>query len=413
MNVKSITKEKIINYCTKHLNKISILAWVSLTLYILIFIIMKNLILKNNPHDYTITWIYWDASLKWIKGIQMYSIHDPNFAFVYFPQSAILQIPFAILPYTLTEIIWRILNISLLIWACYSLARLWKSYLPINLSFFVISLFTLPLSYDALRNGQINILLAIIICFVTYSLVKEKYKTAVILCFIGLALKPYMIIPLILVLGVYPKRTFWTAVICAIVFVLSPFAFQSPQYVLQQYKTCFLAFQTQNLAGLNIGYSNIFGLRKVVGLTISETAVTIISVFAGLIIYIYSLIYLKRAKNYIAPAIMMTLGITFILLFGPKTEFNTYCIAGPFMGFLVVGGLLYKRWIYVSVSLTCWIIMFSANALHKIITPHVNIGNSWPAPLAFAIFMIISLIFVLPIIMQKFQTVKQKKTIKP
>ena len=64
----------------------------------------------------TVTGNYYDAALHWLQGIPLYS--GSGGGFIYLPQSAIAYIPFAVMPFPVSEIVWRLLNWTLIFCPC-------------------------------------------------------------------------------------------------------------------------------------------------------------------------------------------------------------------------------------------------------------------------------------------------------
>jgi hypothetical protein len=381
-----MNKNTMIEFIDKKIVYLSIIGWMGLGIFLIFFIIIKH-----NPYDFTVTYNYWDASHNWIIGKAL-SKTGATGGFLYLPQSAILQIPFALLPFRLAQIMWMILNISLLALSCLYIVKLWKN-IPKNILYFFVSVITIALSYDSLRNGQMNIILTVLIVFVAYNLAHNRYKTCIILSILGTALKPQMIIPLLLVVGVYPKRCIFTAIIGMIILFLFPFLCQHPDYVIGQYKNTLTVLAGAQNLGYEIPWADFFGMLKLFGMNISQIWVYIFSFVSGVVIYIGCLVFFRN-RLIIGSMLTMTLAVAFILLFSGRTEMNTYCMIGPFMGILIFSSIYINagrsRWVYFFASLVCWFFIFASHSIcGKNIMP-------WTAPLAFTIFIVYTMIYLMP-----------------
>ena len=377
----------------KRIIYLSIIGWAGLAIFLVAFVIFKR-----NPHDFTVTYNYWDASNKWLMG-EALSKTGATGGFLYFPQSAILQIPFALLPFRLAEVIWRILNISLLALSCFYIVKLWKN-MPKNIMYFFVSVITIALSYDSLRNGQMNIILTVLIVFVAYNLAFKRYKACIILCLLGIALKPLMVVPFLLVVGIYPRRCILTAIIGTIIVFLFPFLCQHPSYVLEQYKNTLTVLVAARDFGFDTPWADFFGMLKLFGVNISQIWIYIITFIAGILTYISCLLFFRN-KQVIGSIIIIALATTCILLFSGRTEMNTYCMIGPFMGIFIFASIYINtdkvKWIYFFISLVCWFFIFGANAVSGAIAPSLkSINCPWTAPLAFTIFIVYTLIYLIP-----------------
>ena len=383
----NLVNNKKIHFLLENINYLSLIGWSAISIYIIVFVIA-------HPYSNTITPMYWRASIHWLEGSDLYfrKGFDVNSGFCYFPHAAILSVPFALLPFTVAEVIWRILNITLLICACYTIAKL-SNFRPIKVSFFIISAITIAVSYDSIRNGQYNLIITSIFCFVTYLLTKGKYKTCIALCILGGALKPYLFIPMVLLCGVFPKKCIPAAVIGMILFLLFPFCFQNTDYVINQYSTYKVLLAKRNSMGLEEGFANLYGILNIFYFWIGLKMQTLISLLGCVAVYLYCLYYKFHRKNYLNIMILITAS-SYILLFSSRTEFNTYCFAGPIIGFVIVEALWKKDLRTVILSTICWIIMFSAHAICIAITPNYN--SMWLAPLGLAVFLIYSIIYFFP-----------------
>ena len=381
-----MNKKEIIEFINKKIIYLSIIGWLGLAIFLIIFTIIKK-----NPYDFTVTMNYWGASYKWIIG-EALSKTGATGGYLYFPQSAIIQIPFALLPFRLAQVIWLILNTSLLALSCFFIIKLCKK-VPKNILYFFVSVITIALSYDSLRNGQMNIIITVLIVFAAYYLANRRYRTCIILCLLGTALKPHMIIPLLLVVGVYPKRCMLTAIIGIITLFLFPFLCQYPDYVIEQYKNTLTVLAGAQELGHSTPWADLFGMLKLFGMNISPTWIYMISFATGIAIYFGSLLFFKK-RQIIGSLLIMTLSVVFILLFSGRTEMNTYCMIGPFMGALIFASIYidtgWTKWIYFLVSLICWFFIFASHAIcGKSIMP-------WTAPLAFTLFIIYTIIYLIP-----------------
>ena len=387
-----MNKNELLELLDKKIIYLSILGWLGIGLFLVLFIIFKK-----SPHDATVTYDYWDASYNWIIGKAIYQTGASG-GFVYFPQSAILQIPFALLPARFAQVLWTMLNVSLLALSCFYIVKLSKN-VPKNIFFFFVSLITIPLSYDSLRNGQMNILLTVLAVFIAYNIARKRYKTCIILCLLGIALKPYMIILFLLVVGLHPKRYVLPAIAGLIILFLFPFITQAPAYVLGEYKAMLGVLAAGQKMGYDIPWTNFFGTLKLFGANISPIWIYVVSVVTGVGIYICSLRFFRK-EDVTGPILTMTLGIVFILLFAGKAELNTYCMIGPFMGFFMFMALYTKtskqKWVYFFVSLVLWFFIFGAHAVSGVIIPSLkSINCQWTAPIAFIIFIAYTFILVI------------------
>lgn len=81
--------------------------WIASTV---LFLMSAALILAESPRSVYPS--YQNGSLNWLAGNTLHS-GDGVGGFVYLPQAAVLFIPFALLPRTLAEILWRFFMIGI------------------------------------------------------------------------------------------------------------------------------------------------------------------------------------------------------------------------------------------------------------------------------------------------------------
>ena len=366
--------------------RVTIILWCIFGAYFVFYAII-------NPGKHTVTPAYWQASLNWIQGQNLYT--GGGTGFLYLPQSAIMQIPFAIMPFTLAESLWRIANISLYAFSCYLLALLCR-FMPIKKSFLIISLFSLPLAIDSARNGQINLTIAALLSIVTYALAHKNYTLSVIVCLIGFAFKPYMLLPLLLICGVFPRRCFLTAVIGLLILFLFPFLFQVPDYVWHQYKEFLNTLEVARTVAQHQDFASFFGMLKIFGVNTESSVQIFSSLILALATFFYSLYHSVKSPKEESSIIIISIAIAFILLFSPRTENNTYCMIGAFLAYFFLRAIALQanlRIINASILILCYIAMVGSYEIGKFITPGRAV---WLAPLGLTVFTCYTLLIIIP-----------------
>lgn len=366
--------------------KLTIILWCLFGAYFVFYAVM-------NPGKHTVTPAYWQASLNWINSQNLYA--GSGVGFLYLPQSAIMQIPFAIMPFTIAEAVWRIVNISLYAFSCYIVALLCR-FMPVKKSFLIISLFSLPLAIDSARNGQINLTITTLLCIMAYTLTHKKYTLSVIVCLAGLALKPYMVVPLLLICGVFPKRCLPSAAIGVLILFLFPFLFQAPDYVLHQYKEFLNTLEVAHTVGQRRDFASFFGMLNVFGVNIESSVQMVFSLLLALAAFFYSLYHSIKSPEKESSIIIISIAISFILLFSSRTENNTYCMIGPFIGYFFLLSIAIQanlRIINAIILILCYVAMAGSYELGKFFTPDRAV---WLAPLGLTIFLCYTLMIILP-----------------
>ncbi len=366
--------------------KLTIILWCLFGAYFVFYAVM-------NPGNHTVTPSYWQASLNWINSQNLYT--GKGVGFLYLPHSAIIQIPFAIMPFTIAEAVWRIVNISLYAFSCYIVALLYRS-MSIKKSFLIISLFSLPLAIDSARNGQINLTIASLLCITTYTLTYKNYTLSVIACLIGFALKPYMVVPLLLICGVFPKRCLPSAVAGMLILFLFPFFFQVPDYVFHQYREFLNSLEVAYTVGQRKDYASFFGMLNIFGVNIESSVQMVFSLILALATFFYSLYHSIKSPKEESSIIIISVAISFILLFSSRTENNTYCMIGPFIAYFFLQSVAMQanlRIISTVILILCYVAMAGSYEVGKLFTPD---RAMWLAPLGLTVFICYSLLIIVP-----------------
>jgi len=341
-----------------------------------------------HPEIQSVIPIYWEASTNWMQGEKLYQLYTGmkvGRLFLYLPQSAILQVPFAVLPTQLAEPLWRIANITLYAFSVFLVSSL----IPSRKSFLVLTSFGIPLAISSAFNGQINLTLASLLGILSYTLIHKKFKTSVMICLIGFAFKPLMIVPLLLICGVFYKQSLVNAIIGMILLFLFPFFTQSSDYVFSQYQQFFSLLLSIGQSPDYRNYATFFGMLNYFGISTSLLFELSISTILALATFLYCLRYQQTRTHQESCLILTSMAAFYILLFNPISENNTYVIAAIAMGYFFVinlesGKNALRRW-NSAVMIFCLLLMAGSHQWASFLTP----GNvRWPAPLALTIFTI-------------------------
>jgi hypothetical protein len=227
-------------------------AWMIWGAFVLIICVM----VARPGHARTVTPYYRNAAIKWFTGGDIYTegIHG----FLYLPSAAILYAPLAWPPFKVSEVLWRIVSIGGLASAVWQLSRLARQGGRWEL-FPLITLLSIPPALDAARNGQMNLLLAALMIHSVVELADERWWRATLWMSLGLALKPLMVVLILLAGALYRPMT-WRLFVGVATVLLLPFATQSPAYVMNQYEHCVQKLVVSGRPGEIARFSDLFGI---------------------------------------------------------------------------------------------------------------------------------------------------------
>jgi alpha-1,2-mannosyltransferase len=388
-----------INFSDKFYINASMVLW-------FIFIVAICVIVGKQGESRTVTTNYLDAANLWMHGKALYN--STGRGFIYLPQSAVLFIPFAYLSkfsFAAAEIVWRLVSLLLLIYALWHFASLVDKKFVAR-TFFIVTAATLPLVFSSARNGQFNTILEVLMLFAVCSIAKEQWFQAVFYLVLGFALKPTMVVLLLLLWGLY-RPLWWRLPLGLFAVLIFPFFTQEPHYVIAQYLGSIDMLQIASTVGSNnTDWAQIFGLLAQLKLMPTQLFQDLIRVIVAIFVF-YSGVLVKQKFNKNHAAIFLyALATIYLMLFNPRTEGNDYGIVAPAIG------------VFISLFLACdfkkqmWLLVFTIGGLIMSGNLTFIMGSGdrefWSAPffaLVFAIIVIVQ-IFIPSMFLQN-----QNKTI--
>ncbi len=311
-------------------------AWIVWAAFLLIICV----IVGRPTNTRTATPILRDAAIQWFAGNDIYTegIHG----FLYLPSAVVVYAPFAWPPFSASEVLWRIVSIGGLASAVWRLARLARQEGPWEL-FPLITLLSIPPAMGSARYGQPNLLLAALIIHAVIELANERWWRATLWISLGLALKPLMIVLILLAGAIYRPMTQRLFAGVAVVLLL-PFATQHPAYVMRQYELCAHKLVVASRPGELARFSDLFGIVGSLGIDTPygvQTAVRALGAAFTLGLCWWGVRQWGRVRG---SALLLALASCYLMLFNPRTENNSYAILGPAVAVFAAWALLVDRW---------------------------------------------------------------------
>ena len=359
----------------KHLSQFAWMLWG------MMFVFVAALVLHNDREDNSNEcWGYARATSAWWARENLYDTTNID-GFLYLPQSAIGYTPFAVLNHPIGDVLWRLVGLGAF---CHGLWRMSKRLLPGQaLRVFAIGTFiALAPTYNALRNGQANLPLAALMLHATVDLVEKRWWRAAIWLTIGLAVKPIIVV-MILLAGVLYRPMSWRLTIALVVFALSPFAAGGFHYVLTQFQQCWIKLSMSSQP--DRAFSDLRGLFWSMGCVIPMSVFLFMQLIAAAATLALCFVAIRRWNEPAASAFMLTLAACYLMLFNPRTEGNSYVILTPMIALpaallFLDGRRRLAAWILVALSI--WL---TGNLWAYKQTVH------WMKPLACVIFLVLTL----------------------
>jgi len=373
------------NFLTKD-NPIK-LAW----LFWLLFTCIICVMVISSDHSRTVSLVYWLAGKSWLFQQPLYTG-----GYIYPPQSAIFYIPLSILPFSLSEVIWRILSLGVFAYGLYQFSILTQAYdtstqsKSLGFHFLIMTLVTLLVSFSSARNGQMHLLTTGIMMLAVAEIPAQKWTKVAILMLLAFTLKPTALV-LLLLIGALYRPIAWRLIIGFIIFLIFPFLTQSPHYVFSQYELFLKILQVRHDAGVKEEFAQLFGMLMQAGWVFSAEIQTLIRGICAVVVL--GLCYLiKKRASIIASAIwLFVLSMCYLMLLNPATEGNDYIMLAPAIGFVMCYAASHKNYFLVGFLTFLLVIFHGSYYIAKALTPGHKV---WIDPFIGCVFSVIVLVMV-------------------
>jgi len=303
--------------------------------------------------------------------------------FLYFPQAAILYVPFSQLPIPYGQIGWRCLGVILFAWSLRWLCQETNS--GNRAVHWGIVFVALLLSTSAIRNGQSTIHMTATMVLAAVAMSREKWNQATAWLVLGLAIKPLILVMVLLAGAVVPLMRKRIA-IGMLAVIVSPFLFQTPDYVVTQYRDFVVMLQAAQNLGVEARWAQLFGMLKNAGLDIASHWQTLIRLAASMLTLGLTAMTYRRLPKARRAIWLFSFSAIYILLFNPRTENNTYCLLAPALGLFYAEELGARKRILPGLALLALAFLTAGSyEIGKYFTPET--GHAiWLAPLSCCLF---------------------------
>jgi alpha-1,2-mannosyltransferase len=353
----------------------------------IISIVFVSVLVYIDPVTHSVTPTYHIATEKWLAGLSIYN-DDYN----YFPQCIYIFMPFHLVPAPFGDILWRVVQTGLLAWSVWRILSLLRS-LNVELYFLYMSPFMLIQSLGAIRNGQANVFFAALSVHAAACLARSQWGWAA-LCLVGaLTIKPLGIVMIALAIVVY-YSIFWRIALGIAVFLVFPFCLTNPSYVYSQYLQAvqhlfsFSAHVTENR------FADINGLLRALGMELTGSASQLVRIGAGLLTLVFWLVGAMKAKEPERALLLLALATTYLMLFNPMTEGNSYVIVAPVITVFAIRFLKIQRFHGIG-----WFLIFMGFSLGLLPELFRRVDKNfslWWSPLMMLSFFVILIWTIFP-----------------
>jgi len=328
----------------------------------------------------SVTPAYAQAAEKWLAGESMYG--TTGHGFLYLPHSALIYIPFAVMPEPAGDLLWRAVSFGLLGLGAWHFFRL----LPDNRPRFNLAagFVVLLLSAESVRNGQATVLMTACMLLAADALAYARWNRATLLLAFAFAVKPLALVMILLAAALY-RPMLWRLALAAVVLPLVPYAFQSPQYVTGQYHAFVESLRHVYRLGHEAWWAQLFGMLKVFGWDVPSPIQTGCRVLAAAATLAVCWLAQRRLEVRRFAVWLFTLTAIYVMLLNPRTENSTYCLLGPAIGVWYAEAGRRRNRGQWALLLTLSIAVVGSYEIGKFFTP-AGAQPIWLAPLACTIF---------------------------
>jgi alpha-1,2-mannosyltransferase len=296
--------------------------------------------------------VYAGAGQRWLAHEALYEAGTLE-GFQYFPQAAMLLSLFARLGSPLGGVAWRALGWGLTASGIWRWAR---ALAPTRAGEFFLAASCLAIGpcIGSLTNGQANLAVAALTLHAGVDLSRRHWWRATLVLAFGVALKPLMLVFLLLAAGVHSCMRGRSGLALSLL-VAAPLLFRDPATVSAQYSDCLAKLSCSANAGPL--YENLRGLLASLGWVMPDV-VSLVAAFATLGI---SLRLRGRVSEPHASLLLAGLANAYLVLFNPRTQSTSYALTATIAALLAVDHALKRRHglaIVLSLSVLAWTVNY-------------------------------------------------------
>ncbi len=333
---------------------------------------------------------YREGAVYWMAGRTIYV--DPGVGgFVYLPQSAILFIPFALLPVVAEEVLWRFVNIGVFALGIFHFAGLTSGHSEKKL-FPLMTLVCLPLAWNCARNGQATLIMTGLMLLAVVDIARSRWWRATLWLSLAVAIKPLAIVLVLLAMAIHRPLS-WRVPAGMLVTALVPFVTQHPAYVMEQYAVFWSNLtKSVHVGSVDLRWTTPFNALQVAGIVVPEkvqTLLRVIAAFGTLALCYWSRLRYDAARSAV---FVFSLTVIYLMLFSPRTEGNTYAMLGPAIAAFLAGAFLIEQRPKEGIVLSCIALaILGSRSIEHMLTPRA--GTSWLSPfmaVCFAVYLLVT-----------------------
>jgi alpha-1,2-mannosyltransferase len=246
---------------------------------------------------------------------------------------------------------WRLGGLALLAIAVAKLARVAAAGRPIEL-FPLMTLLSIPAALSAARSGQTNLPLAAALALAAVAYASSSDTRAALWLGLGIVLKPLAAV-MALLAGAMRLRLAARVTIVLIAVVLLPFVFANADYVLSQYRSLLGSWSSWSTTHEQ-RFCDLAGLLRTFHVMPADRTMLVLRAIAAAVTL--GLVLLSRRGRPAEQALLLLgLSASYLMLFNPMTETNSYVILAPAVAAFAARALLVEdqrpqAWILIAIA---------------------------------------------------------------
>ena len=180
---------------------------------------------------------------------------------------------------------------------------------------------------DAFRRGQANTVLAAIVLLTASYLIERRWWPAAISVILGMAVKPLGLVLAVLVLVGYRPMVRPLA-LSLVIFAIFPFFFAPSDYVIEQLQAAWTHLVTCSVV-TDHRFADVNGILRSLGWELSGATNHLVRIgFGGATTLLWMVISRQRGRLQ-REFMLLALAVSYLMLFNPMTEVNSYVIMAP------------------------------------------------------------------------------------
>ena len=354
----------------------SLAARLGVILSIGLVVIVAGMVIADPIHR-SVSAGYLEAAIRFRQGEPLYN-PEASSGFLYLPAFAVAYLPLSVLGFTLGDLVWRAATLALL---AFAMLRVVRRLEPKNEQLEILGLallIALVGAAGAVRNGQSTILLLSTTLLAFDAAYDRKFAKAAAWVTLAVLAKPLGIVVWLLIGGTRPAALPWLLGFLTVA-LAAPYAVADPAYVNAQYVEFIeVLLNISPEQGKVAAWTDFMAIFRALDLAIDQEVAYAIRAIAAVLTFAAVLI-LTRRRDYLTAAMFpATLACSYMLLFNPRAETNTYMLMAVPFGLLAAYMLRETKHIAAGRAVVIACVALATGALGRMV---MDTFDPWSKPL--------------------------------